>query len=475
MKKRLPVLPDRGDGDSKEASSSLGSVDRKPFIGNVALVTLGCSKNTVDSELMLGALVARGFRSVEDPANADLIVVNTCAFIESAVKESIDVILSLVSYKKKGRCRKLVVVGCMVERYKRDLAMELPEVDRFVSADEILRIGFEEGTTAECFDQARRPYFLYDESMPRVYSTGRGSAYVKISDGCDRKCTFCIIPDIRGSFRSRSRDSIVSEVRTMVQGGVREINLVAQDLTAYGTDFSERPPAGRELVSLLREITRTLGHAQDYWIRLYYAYPVGTTDELIRFVADTPFLCNYLDIPLQHISAAVLKRMQRPLGEKGSRELINRIRQTAPGIALRTTFLVGFPGETDRDVEQLEEFVRAGHFAHVGVFTYSQEREAKSYAYPAQVEEAVKEERRSRIMLAQRDIVELRLKQFVNRQVRILVDRQQDATTFVGRTEWQGPEEDGEVFVSASKKMQIGQFAEVEITGARSYDLIAKT
>ncbi len=458
------------------------------FAGNVLMVTLGCAKNLVDSEVMLGALRARGFRPIGEPEHADLIVVNTCAFLQSAVEEGIDRILELSRYKETGRCRKLIVAGCMVERYRGDLQSSLPEVDRFISTDELLSVADEENTTDNCFDGARRPYFLYDESMPRLRSTEGHTAFVKIAEGCDRPCAFCIIPKIRGEFRSRPIGSIVSEIKTLVAEGVREVSLVAQDLTSYGVDFEEGKRGAPQLEALLEQI-EAIEAPNGLWVRLLYAYPIGVTESLVKRIVESRNICSYLDLPLQHISNSVLKRMNRPLGERGTRGLIEQMVKTAPGLALRTTFVVGFPGETEEDVDALEQFVREGHFTHVGVFTYSQESEAKAYTFPDQVDEEVKEERRRRIMEAQQEMVEARLREYVGRQVKVLVDGYHEDTDLLlsARTEWQGAETDGLVIVNEVDEAYLtadgesfdidrvkGRFGVVEITDVTGYDLVGR-
>jgi len=463
------------------------------FAGNVLLVTLGCAKNLVDSELMLGALRAKGFRPISEPEQADLIVVNTCAFLQSAVEEGIDRILELAAYKEKGRCRRLVVAGCMVERYRKDLEASMPEVDRFVSTDEILTVADEGSTAEQTFDEARRPYFLYDEAMPRVRSTAGHTAYLKVAEGCDRPCAFCIIPKIRGAFRSRSEDSVVAEARMLLSEGVKELNLVAQDLTSYGSDFAGSSAAGvskePRLISLIDRFEALTSEFQDpFWIRLLYAYPIGVTDTLVKRLANSPVLCSYLDLPLQHISNAVLKRMNRPLGERGTRGLIEQIRATAPNLKLRTTFIVGFPGETEEDIASLEEFVSAGHFTHVGVFPYSQESEAKSYVFPDQISREVAEERMGRIMEAQQRIVAARHESQIGQVERVLVEgtHEDSDLLYTGRTQWQAPETDGFVILNDVEEdlrtdeeaspieALVGKFVDVEITESAGYDLVGK-
>ena len=471
-------------------SEQAGVVAPDGFAGNVLLVTLGCAKNLVDSEVMLGALRGRGFRPIDDPEHADLIVVNTCAFLKSAVEEGIDRILELARYKEQGRCRRLIVAGCMVERYRKDLEDSLPEVDRFISTDELLLVAEEGGTSENAFSSARRPYFLYDESMPRLRSTLGHTAYLKVAEGCDRPCTFCIIPKIRGGFRSRPADSVVAEAAELVGQGVKEINLVAQDLTSYGLDISASRPKRPALIALLARFGELHRSTEiDFWIRLLYAYPIGVDEELVHQIVDSPVICNYLDLPLQHISNAVLKRMNRPLGERGTRAMIEKVRTLAPQIALRTTFIVGFPGETDADADALEQFVSEGHFAHVGVFNYSQEAEAKSYTFEEQVPEKISQSRRKRIMQAQQDVLEKRASDLIGKRIRILVEKYHDESDLLltARAEWQAPETDGEIILNEvddslapaddsgfDAQPYLGRFAEAEITGVLGYDYTAR-
>ncbi len=456
------------------------------FSGNVAMVTLGCAKNLVDSEVMLGAFVKRGFRPVTEPENAEIIVVNTCAFLQSAVEEGIDRVLEMTRFKREGRCRKLIVAGCMVERYRTELAKNFPEVDRFVSTDELLSVADEDGDSSLALDEARRPYFLYDETTPRVLSTGKHSCYVKIAEGCDRPCTFCIIPKIRGAFRSRPLESVLAEVRSLSGAGVKELNFVAQDLTAYGTDFPGNRGIRSELSTLLSAITEMVPQDSQLWIRLLYAYPINTDETLIRTIVESPVICNYLDIPLQHISGALLKRMRRPLGERGTRELVAKIREIAPELAIRTTFIVGFPGETAEDVEALRSFVAEGYFTHVGVFTYSDEEEAAANEYPDRVPAAEKEERRALIMETQQRIVAARLQSLIGTRQRVLIDGAHSDTDllFVARAEWQAPETDGEVIINEIDEQILeshpdnfiqtltGRFGIVEYTEVQGYDLV---
>jgi ribosomal protein S12 methylthiotransferase len=488
MKRSLQIVSETGSESAcavahseAEKHTPDSELTAREYGGTVAFVTLGCAKNTVDSEVMMGVLHTKGYVPVGDPAVADLIVVNTCAFLESAVKEGIDTILDVARYKEEGRCRRLVVAGCMVERYRAELTESLPEVDLFISTDELLKVGDQsEAASFDAFDSARRPYFLYDDKAPRILSTGAHTAYIKIAEGCNRPCAFCIIPKIRGSFRSRPVQSIVTESVDLISRGVRELNLVAQDLTAYGSDFEGNRGIVSELPKLLREITHA-NRDQDFWLRLYYAYPIGVNEELLQVISEVPQICNYLDLPLQHISHPVLKAMQRPLGEKGTRSLIETIRKSAPGITLRTTFVVGFPGETDEDIDVLEGYIREGHFTHIGVFTYSQEKEAKAFTFENQVEEHVKEERRERLMLAQQEVLEAKLAQKIGSVERIIFEGEHPESDLLyqGRTQWQGVDADGITIINDTNDRMLsdksnGKFISVEVTEVAGYDLLAR-
>jgi ribosomal protein S12 methylthiotransferase len=484
----LNILPDeRASGSScsvgapKINTHGDAYVPESGFQGNVAFVTLGCAKNMVDSEVMLGVLQKKGFHPIDELKEADLIVVNTCAFLESAVKEGIDTILEVARYKEEGRCRKLIVAGCLVERYRGQLQEELPEVDTFISTDELLKVADENHPLNETFNEARRPYFLYDDTVPRIVSTERHTAYVKIAEGCDRPCAFCIIPKIRGAFRSREKDSVVREVTGLLDQNVKEINFIAQDLTAYGTDFKGNRGIKGELPSLVQDVIDA-NRERDFWLRLYYAYPVGVNEELIGLIRDTPQVCNYLDLPLQHISNSVLKSMRRPLGEKGTRGLIDSIRIMAPSIHLRTTFVVGFPGETEEDVDALEAYIREGHFTHVGIFTYSNEKEAFAFDFPNQVDQKVKDARRDRLMIAQRETLHNRFKGLIGTKGRALFEgfHPESDLLYKARFEWQGPDADGITLINDIEGYEdydleslVGKFVNIEVTDVAEYDLVA--
>ncbi len=457
------------------------AVAAQNFIGRAAVVTLGCAKNQVDSEVMLGVLRNSGYEIVGDVSKADVAIVNTCGFLQSAVKESIDCILDVADYKEKGSLRKLIVAGCAVERYREELSKTLPEVDIFLTLEDITRVG-DAARSAESeqfhalLQRSGRPYFLYDEATPRQISSRGHSAYVKVSEGCNRPCTFCIIPGIRGKMRSRTVDSLVSEVSQLGAQGVKEVNLVAQDLTAYGDDLK-----GVDVVSLLRRLDAIQSVP---WLRILYAYPLGVHRDLLRALVDLPSVCEYLDIPLQHSSEAVLREMKRPLGKFSPRRLVEMIRSETPELTIRTTFIVGFPGETEQDIEDLESFISEGHFTNVGVFTYSAEEGTPAYAMSGQVPEVVMKERRGRLMRAQQRVVSSKLQGLIGKRFPVLIEGTHQDTDLLltGRTRFQAPEVDGEVLVNeiegdVTENLThniVGSIRNVEITGVAGYDLLGK-
>jgi ribosomal protein S12 methylthiotransferase len=400
---------------------------------------------------MIGVLRSSGFEIVSDIARADVAVVNTCGFLESAVKESIDCVLDIAKLKRSGSIRRLLVAGCMVERYKGDIRQALPEVDAFIALDGLLEVGdLARGNEAQLRDilhEGARPYFLYDDSMPRHLASQPHMAYVKISEGCNRPCAFCIIPKIRGAMRSRSIESIRREVVALGAQGVKEINLVAQDLTAFGNDTKEGGAKGERLVDLLRVLDETKAVR---WIRLLYAYPVGVDDELLRAIVELPSVCNYLDVPLQHVSEQVLKAMKRPVGRYGARRFVEYVRATAPEIKLRTTFIVGFPGETEDDIAELEDFVGEGHFESVGVFTYSPEPGTEAYELSDQISDKEKRRRRDRVMLAQQKVRVARNAEYIGQELEVLVEGPHQDTDMLlsGRLRTQAPEVDGAVLIN---------------------------
>lgn len=450
------------------------------FRGCAAVVTLGCAKNHVDSEVILGVLGNFGYQVVKDLNLADVVVVNTCGFLESAVKESIDTVLDVAELRRTARLRKLIVAGCAVSRYGADLEKALPEVDCFLSTDELMDVGkAASGQLSKELGAAARPYFLYDDSSPRVLATPGHFAYIKVAEGCDRPCAFCIIPKIRGSFRARTVESVVSEVRALSARGVREFNLVAQDLTSYAD-----PASGKKLVNLLRELDANL---EKHWVRLLYAYPVGVDAELLHTIEECPSITEYFDIPLQHASEAVLKRMLRPVGRYSPRSITEFIRKTAPSIAIRTTFITGFPGETEQDVKELEQFVAEGHFENVGVFTYSAEVGTPAGSMADQIPEELKEERRARIMLAQKEVVRQRLQGRIGAHFEVLVEGAHTDTDLltVGRTRFQAPEVDGTIIINelaadlenssaVSGMLAPGTLVDCIVTATAEYDMVAR-
>jgi ribosomal protein S12 methylthiotransferase len=383
-------------------------------------------------------------------------------------------VLELSELKKSGSLRRLLVAGCMVERYKGDIRKALPEVDSFIALDGLLSVGQaalgEDDSLRDILHEGSRPYFLYDETMPRHLASRSHMAYVKVSEGCNRPCAFCIIPQIRGAMRSRSVESITREVQALGAQGVKEMNLVAQDLTAYGTDTGN----GR-LVDLLRSLDAAKA-AQ--WIRLLYAYPVGVDDELLAAITELPSVCKYLDVPLQHASESVLKMMKRPVGRFGSRRFVEYVRSQAPSIKLRTTFIVGFPGETEEDVAELEKFVAEGHFESVGVFTYSPEQGTAAFEMKDQISEKEKRIRRDRIMLAQQKVRIARNDEYIGQEFEVLVEGPHEETDMLltARTRFQAPEVDGTVLINdvveGLGQVEAGHLGRVKITEISGYDLV---
>ncbi len=434
---------------------------------NISLASLGCSKNLVDSEVMLGQLTRAGYDVVTDHEDADVIVVNTCAFIGSAKEESIETILDLARFKEDGRCDALVVTGCMAQRYAHNLVDEMPEVDAVIGVHQyprIVQLLDRLQDRRETLREIRRQPLPTDYSYPRLIATPRHAVYLKIAEGCDRRCTFCIIPAIRGSQRSRTVDSLVEEARTLAGQGAVELNLISQDTTWYGKDLA----APARLEDLLAALNGVEGVR---WIRPLYNHPVRFTEALIRAFADLDKVCDYIDMPLQHISDPMLRRMNRETTSKETRALLKRIRARIPEVTLRTTFIVGFPGETEADFEQLADFVEETRFDRMGVFMYSREEQTPAARYEEQVPEAVKQERYDRLMALQRRISLDRNRAFVGKTVEVLIDEQTEAGHYRGRTAADAPEVDNEVLV-AGDGLAPGDFVSVDITDALEYDLI---
>jgi ribosomal protein S12 methylthiotransferase len=438
----------------------------------VGLVSLGCPKNTVDSEIMLGMLTARGCELTPKPKEADVIVVNTCSFIGPAKQESIDTILEMAEYKKAGSAKRLVVAGCLVERYRQQILAEMPEVDYVLGTNELERVAeaCDLSTSARESGRSASPY-LYNQFTPRILSTSAHTAYIKIAEGCDHTCSFCVIPQMRGSFRSRRFESVVAEAEALARRGVRELVLVGQDNTSYGEDLGLHDG----LATLLRELAAIPGLV---WLRFLYCYPNRVTDALIEAVAGSPKIAKYFDIPFQHASGPVLKAMRRGSNAAQFLKLIEKIRTAIPGATLRSSLIVGFPGETEDDFNRLAEFVAAAEFDHLGVFRYSNEETSASYALSGQVSASTSYNRQRKILAQQRKISRAKLRRLVGQRLPVVVDGPSPDTPllFTGRLESQAPQVDGEVFVNDfhGAAPEPGEYRWATITGASDYDLIAR-
>ncbi len=457
----------------------------------VGMISLGCPKNLVDSEVMLGLAQQGGHELTQDPASADVLIVNTCAFIDSAKQESIDAILEMARYKTDGSCKRLVVTGCMAERYRDELKSEIPEIDAVLGTGQVPEIvgAITGGATPLTFYRSgplnpksaignlkspgpgALPTYIYDADTPRLIATPKHYAYVKIAEGCDYKCAFCIIPTLRGEYRSRPGDSIVREARALAARGVKELLLISQDTTFYGIDRHERGALAR----LLRELNTVDGLE---WIRLLYLYPTTIDDDTLAAMADCEKVCNYIDLPLQHASNAVLKRMKRPGTRQSYDALLSRIRDRVPGVSFRTTFIVGFPGETEADVDQLCAFIGDHAFDHVGVFTYSHEEGTSAYELDDDVPARAKAARRSRVMGLQKRLVQKRQRARIGQRVRVMVDGPSPEHDLVlrARLSTQAPEIDAAVFLTECdpSRYRAGDLVDVEIVGAQGYDLLVR-
>lgn len=470
----------------------------------IGFVSLGCPKNLVDSEVMLGLAEQAGHEITSDAQNADVLVVNTCAFIDRAKQESIDTILEMAELKKQVAGRRLVVTGCLAERYREELQKEIPEIDAVLGTGEVPRIleaiapakagahtqaTGTEVTNVNMWDPALAgstqpltfhktprfgvdlPTYIYDADTPRHLATPGHYAYLKIAEGCDYKCAFCIIPKMRGHYRSRTAESIVREARALAGRGVKELLLISQDTTFYGIDRKERGALPR----LLRELNNIDGLE---WIRLLYLYPTTISDEVIDAIAECEKVCNYIDLPLQHASDAVLQRMKRPGTRAGYEKLLARIRDRVPGVSLRTTFIVGFPGETDQDFDQLMGFIDAVGFDHVGAFTYSHEEGTTAFQLADDVPAVTKRRRQQHLMKRQRQIVTQRQKTRLGERARLVVDGPSAEHEWVlrGRLQSQAPDIDPVVYLTECdpSRYRPGDFVDVELVGSKDYDLIAR-
>jgi ribosomal protein S12 methylthiotransferase len=458
----------------------------------IGFVSLGCPKNLVDSEVMLGMAEDAGHEITSDAEGADVLVVNTCAFIDRAKQESIDTILEMAELKKQAAGRRLVVTGCLAERYREELQREIPEIDALLGTGEVPQILEAIGGSSAAQTRGNGqppspvpltfhrqpprfgldlPDYLYDADTPRRLATPGHYAYLKIAEGCDYKCAFCIIPKMRGHYRSRTAESIVAEARALAARGVKELLLISQDTTFFGIDRKERGALPR----LLRELNTVDGLE---WIRLLYLYPTTINDEVIDAIAECDKVCKYIDLPLQHASDTVLRRMKRP-GTRASYEaLLSRIRRRIPDVTLRTTFIVGFPGETPADFDELMGFIDAVRFDHLGVFTYSHEEGTTAFDLPDDVAPAVKKRRQSRVMTRQRAIVRQQQRARVGQSARLLVDGPSAEHELVlrGRLQGHAPDIDPQVYLTEIDPASIraGAFLDVEIVGARGYDLVAR-
>jgi ribosomal protein S12 methylthiotransferase len=465
----------------------------------IGMISLGCPKNLVDGEVMLGLAEHAGHSVTAGADDAEVLIVNTCAFIDRAKQESIDAILEMAQRKKSGSCKRLIVTGCLAERYRDELQAEIPEIDAVVGTGEVPAIvgaiepaggravghdALNAGVAPLVFHRPARarehqplggraelPAYIYDADTPRVLSTPRHFAYVKVAEGCDYTCAFCIIPRLRGRYRSRRADSIVREAQQLAARGVRELILISQDTTFYGRDLGERGAVSRLLGQL--NAVESLE-----WIRLLYLYPTTVDDAMLDAMAECEKVVKYVDLPLQHASDRVLKRMRRPGTRAGYERLLDRIRQRVPGVALRTTFIVGFPGETEDDIAELSAFLDGVQFDHVGIFTYSHEEGTRAGELTDDVTASVKRQRRNRLMAQQKRIVGQLHRARIGQRARVVVDGPAEEHELVvrGRLATQAPEIDPQVFLTDCDPSTLppGTFLEAEIVGARGYDLIAR-
>lgn len=436
----------------------------------ILFISLGCDKNLVDSEVMLGLLDKKGYQIVDDEIEADIIIINTCCFIHDAKEESIQTILSMAEYKKEGNLKALIVTGCLAQRYQDEILTEIPEVDAVLgttSYDKIVET-IEEALAGQghVVTEDINALPLVDEG--RLVTTGGHYAYLKIAEGCDKHCTYCIIPKLRGSFRSVPMERLVKEAEMLAEQGVKELILVAQETTLYGKDIYGE----KSLHKLLKELCRIEGIC---WIRILYCYPEEIDDQLIRVMKEEKKICHYLDLPIQHASDEILKRMGRRTSKAQLVEIIRKLRKEIPDITLRTTLITGFPGETKEQHEELMDFVDEMEFERLGVFTYSPEEDTPAAEMPDQIPEEVKEERQAELMELQQDIVFEQAEDMVGREVLVMIEgKVADENAYVGRTYKDAPNVDGLIFINTDEELMSGDFAKVKVTGALEYDLIGE-
>jgi ribosomal protein S12 methylthiotransferase len=433
------------------------------------LASLGCAKNLIDSEVMLGCLVNAGWVITDDPAEAEIIIVNTCSFIEPAVNESIDTILELAKFKETGTCRRLVVTGCLPERFREEIVHALPEVDIFLGTgafDRIVQAVNGSSDLSKCLLPDPNLLTMQGKEAHRIRSSSH-IAYIKIAEGCSRHCTYCIIPRLRGKYKNRNHEDIIAEARSLVLSGVKELIIVAQDTTSYGKDLN----MSVDLSGLLESISDI---SDDVWIRLMYGHPESIDESIIKTIATYDNICTYFDIPVQHVSSSVLKRMHRKYTRDDLYRLFEKIREIAPDCALRTTAIVGFPGETDKDFQQLFDFVEDICFDHLGVFLYSDSEDLQSHRLSHHVPQNTAKKRHDRLMSRQADISLKNNLKYIGRVLKVLVEEKSEDNLFIGRTYFQAPEVDGITYIN-SNQLQPDRFAGIKITDAFEYDLAGKT
>ncbi|WP_270609575.1 30S ribosomal protein S12 methylthiotransferase RimO [Blautia massiliensis (ex Durand et al. 2017)] len=434
----------------------------------ILFISLGCDKNLADSEEMLGLLTAGGHEITDDETQADAIVINTCCFIKDAKEESVETILEMAEYKKTGSCHALIVTGCMAQRYQKEIIEEVPEVDAVLgttSYGDIVK-ALEEAVAGNHFEEFRDIDYLPDTGSKRVLTTGGHFGYLKIAEGCDKHCTYCIIPKLRGKFRSVPMERLIAQAEDMAEQGVKELILVAQETTVYGRDLYGK----KSLHILLKKLCEIRGIR---WIRILYCYPEEIYDELIETIRDEKKICHYLDIPIQHASDRILKRMGRRTSKQELIDIVGKLRREIPDIVLRTTLITGFPGETEEDHEELKEFVDEMEFDRLGVFTYSPEENTPAAEMVDQIPEEVKEERRDELMELQQEISYDRGQDRIGQELLVMIEgKVADESAYIGRTYGDAPKVDGYIFVQTGELLMTGDFAKVRVTGALEYDLI---
>lgn len=437
---------------------------------NIIFISLGCDKNLVDSEVMLGLLAKEGYRMVDDEAEADVAVINTCCFIHDAKEESIQTILEMAQYKENGRLKALIVTGCLAQRYQQEILTEIPEVDAVLGTTSFTEIAdaVKEALAGNGHVRLDDLDALPMTEVRRLITTGGHFAYLKIAEGCDKHCTYCIIPKIRGNFRSVPMEKLIKEATELADQGVKELILVAQETTLYGADLYGE----KSLHQLLHKLCKIEGIR---WIRILYCYPEEIYDDLIQTIKEEKKICHYLDLPIQHASDSILKRMGRKTTKDQLKSVISRLRAEIPDIVIRTTLITGFPGETQEDHEELMEFIDEMEFDRLGVFTYSPEEDTPAASMPEQIPEEIKEDRQAELMELQQDIVFEQAEDMIGRELLVMIEgKLADENAYVGRTYKDAPNVDGLIFIHTDEELMSGDFAKVRVTGALEYDLIGE-